>query len=308
MDRSSPRQVLRRLLAERELVMAPGAFGPMAARLVERHGFPAVYMTGGGTALARYGLPDVGLITMTEMVESAALICESVTIPVIADADTGYGNELNVRRTVQAFERAGVAAIHLEDQVTPKKCGHLLGKRLIPAAEMASKIRAARDARTDPDFVLIARCDALAVEGMEAVKSRGDAYVEAGADVLFVESPTSVEEVDAIPAMFSVPTLLNLASSRKTPYLKEAELARLGYGIVILPNYTTAAAIKAMDHVLATIKSTGDLELVVDECATFEEMMDLAGLPEVQRLEQQYHFPDEAYTTLEPSTARVRMT
>jgi 2-methylisocitrate lyase-like PEP mutase family enzyme len=286
------------------MVLAPGAFGPMVARMVERHGFPAVYMTGAGTALARYGLPDVGLLTMTEMVESAALICESVTIPVIADADTGYGNELNVRRTVRAFERVGVAAIHLEDQVTPKKCGHLLGKRLIPTAEMASKIRAAVDARTDPDFLIIARCDALAVEGMDAVKSRCDAYVEAGADVLFVESPTSAEQVELIPAMFSVPTLLNLASSRKTPYRKAADLAQLGYGIVILPNYATAAAIKAMNHVLATIKRTGDLELVVDDCATFEEMMDLAGLPEVQELEWRYHFPEETHTTIDRQTTR----
>jgi 2-methylisocitrate lyase-like PEP mutase family enzyme len=303
MDHKSPRQVLRTLLAERELVVAPGAFGPMVARMVERHGFPAVYMTGAGTALARYGLPDVGLLTMTEMVDSAALICESVSIPVIADADTGYGNELNVRRTVRAFERAGVAAIHLEDQVTPKKCGHLLGKRLIPMAEMASKLHAAYDARTDPDFVLIARCDALAVEGMEAVRARGEAYVEAGADVVFVESPTSIEQIQAIPTMFNVPTLLNLASSGRTPYLKEAELARLGYGVVILPNYTMAAAIKAMNRVLATIKNTGNIELVLDQCATFEEMMDLAGLAEVKELEKRYRFPEEAYTAIETPTS-----
>jgi 2-methylisocitrate lyase-like PEP mutase family enzyme len=205
---------------------------------------------------------------------------------------------------VREFERAGVAAIHLEDQVTPKKCGHLLGKRLIPTAEMASKIRAACDARSDPDLVIIARCDALAVEGMDAVKARGDAYIEAGADVIFVESPTTDEEVQAIPTMFSVPTLLNLASSRKTPWRTAAELSRLGYGIAILPNYATAAAIKAMDRVLATIKRTGDLELIVDECATFEEMMDLAGLPEVQELEKRYHFPAEAYTTIESQASR----
>lgn len=288
----------RELIRQEQITMIPGAFGPLAAKLIARNGFEAAYMTGGGTALARYGLPDVGLLTMTEMVDSAAAITASIGIPLVADADTGYGNELNVRRTVREYERAGVAAIHIEDQIMPKKCGHLSGKRLISLHEMASKVQAACDARTDPDFTIIARCDALAVEGMDEVVRRCNAYIDAGADVLFVEALTTAEQVQEIPNMFSIPTMLNVASSGKTPYFSAEELEGFGYRLAILPNFATLAAIKAMDELLSTIKSTGDVRDVIKDCASFADFMDLSGLSEVQELERRYEFDPDYLTSV----------
>ena len=276
--------------------MAAGAFDPMAAKLVERAGFEAVYMTGGGTALSRIGMPDVGLITMTEMVQNAAAIAEAVDLPVIADADTGYGNPLNVRRTVREYERAGVAAIHLEDQVFPKKCGHLTGKRLVPIEEAVQKIRAAVDARRDDDFMIIARCDALLVHGLDEAVRRGRAYLEAGADMLFIESPRTMEELAAIPRELPGDHLFNMASSGKTPFLSVDEVGRLGYRLMIFPNFATLAAIKAMREVLGEIRRTGSAAGVRDRCASFEEFFDLGGLAQVQALEQRYGLPEDART------------
>lgn len=290
--------VLRRLLRGPEVIVAPGAGDPMTARLVERAGFPAVYMTGSGTSLARYGFPDVGLVTLTEMVENARTIARAVTVPVIADADTGYGNVLNVRRTVREYETAGVAAIHLEDQVFPKKCGHLAGKRVISKAEMIQKVRAACEAREDPDFVIIARCDALAVAGLEEALERGRAYAEAGADVVFIESPRTMEEIEAIGRSFTVPLLYNMSTSGKTPALSAEELRHLGYRIMILPNFTTLAAIKAIREVLAEIGRTGSVATLGDRCATFREFMELAGLPEIQEAEIRYGLPEDARTSV----------
>jgi 2,3-dimethylmalate lyase len=288
----------RELLDQDEITLIPGAFDPLAAKLIARNGFAAAYMTGAGTALARFGLPDVGLLTMTEMVSSAAAITGSIDIPVVADADTGYGNELNVRRTVREYERAGVAAIHIEDQVMPKKCGHLSGKRLISLREMASKVQAACEARSDPDFTIIARCDALAIEGMDEVVRRCNAYIDAGADALFIEALTTVEQVQQIPSMFSVPTMLNVASSGKTPFFSATELQTFGYRLAILPNFTTLTAMKSIDKLLATIKSTGDIRDVLDDCATFTDFMNLAGLPEIQELERHYEFDPDALTSI----------
>lgn len=293
-----PTTKLRELLRRDEALMAPGAFDPMAAKLVERAGFEAVYMTGGGTALARVGMPDVGLITMSEMVQNAAAIAEAVHIPLIADADTGYGNQLNVRRTVREYERAGVAGIHLEDQVFPKKCGHLLGKRLIPIEEAVQKIRAAVDVRQDPDFLIIARCDALLVAGMEEAVRRGQAYLQAGADMLFIESPRTMEEIETIPRRLKGMHLFNMASSGKTPFLSVKDVTRLGFKLMILPNFATLAAIKAMREVLAEIKATGTAAGVLDRCASFQEFFDLAGLSEVQQLEARFGLPDEARTSI----------
>jgi 2-methylisocitrate lyase-like PEP mutase family enzyme len=270
----------------------------MVARLVERAGFDAVYMTGSGTALVRYGFPDVGLVTMTEMVENARTIANAVHIPVIADADTGYGNPLNVRRTVREYERAGVAAIHIEDQVFPKKCGHLQGKRLIPKEEMVQKVRAACEAREDPDFTIIARCDALAVVGMDETLDRARAYAEAGADVLFIEAPRTLEEIETIGRVFRVPLLFNMSTSGKTPFLSSNDLRRLGYKIMILPNFTTLAAMKAVREVLAEIKRTGSAATLGDRCATFAEFMEVAGLPEIQDAERRYGLPDVARTEI----------
>jgi carboxyvinyl-carboxyphosphonate phosphorylmutase len=290
--------ILRRLLQGPEVIVAPGAADPMTARLVERAGFPAVYMTGSGTSLARYGYPDVGLVTLTEMVENARTLARAVTVPVIADADTGYGNVLNVRRTVREYEAAGVAAIHLEDQVFPKKCGHLAGKRVIPREEMVQKVRAACEARTDPDFVIIARCDALAVAGLEEALERGRAYAAAGADVVFIESPRTMEEITAIGRAFTVPLLYNMSTSGKTPALSAEELRSLGYRLMILPNFTTLAAIKAVREVLAEIKRTGSVATLGERCATFREFMELAGLPEVQEAEVRYGLPEDARTSV----------
>lgn len=290
--------VLRRLLDQPEVVIAPGAADPMVARLVERAGFPAVYMTGSGTALTRYGFPDVGLVTMTEMVDNARAIANAVAIPVIADADTGYGNPVNVQRTVREYERAGVAAIHLEDQAFPKKCGHLTGKRVIPAPEMVQKIRAACEARRDGDFLIIARCDALAVEGLDAAVTRGHAYADAGADVLFIEAPRTHEEIERIGQAFTRPLLFNMSTSGKTPALSASELSRLGYRIMILPNFTTLAAMRAVRDVLAEIKRTGTTAHLGDRCASFRDFMELAGLQDIQEAERRFGLPEDAWTAV----------
>jgi 2-methylisocitrate lyase-like PEP mutase family enzyme len=288
---TKPTRRLRELLLRESALMAAGAFSPMPAKLAEQAGFEAVYMPGGGTALDRLGVADLGLITMTEMIDNAAAIVQSVTVPVIADADTGFGNQLNVQRTVREFERAGVAAIHLEDQVFPKRCGHIAGKSLIPIDEAAQKIRAAVDARSDPDFMIIARCDALTVEGMDEVIRRGEAYLEAGADMLFVESPRSIEEITEIPQRLPGAHLFNMTSSGKTPFLSVEDISRLGYKLMILPNFTVLAAIKAMAEVLVDIKRTGTVVGVLDRCATFQEFTALGGLPQLQQVEKLFAVP-----------------
>lgn len=283
-----PTTRLRRLLQLDRALMAAGAFGPMPAKLAEQAGFEAVYMAGGGVALDRLGVADLGLVTMSEMVETAAAIVQSVSVPVIADADTGFGNQLNVQRTVREYERAGVAAIHLEDQVFPKRCGHLVGKSLIPMDEAVQKIRAAVDARSDPDFMIIARCDALMVAGMDEAVRRGQAYLEAGADMLFIESPRNLDEIVEIPRRLPGAHLFNMAASGKTPVLSIDEVTRLGYKLMILPNFTTLAAIKAMREVLAEIKRSGSVAQVLDRCATFQELTVLGGLPQLQEIEKRF--------------------
>lgn len=295
--RPSEGRRLRHLLAQPEIIVAPGAINALSARLIERAGFNAVYMTGAGTALA-LGMPDVGLVTMSEMLATAASITSAVGIPVIADADTGYGNAINVRRTVQEFERTGVAAVHLEDQVSPKKCGHLRGKRLIAKDEMVQKIRAACDARIDPDFVIIARCDALLVSGLEDAVDRGRAYARAGADVLFVESPRSVEEIQELAGSFDIPLLFNMGSSGRTPFLSAAEVQAFGYKMMLIPTFVTLAAIRAMEEVLAEIRRTGSVVSVRSRCATFEEYMELGGIKEIQELEARYGTPEELLTAI----------
>jgi 2,3-dimethylmalate lyase len=280
---------LRGLLDAGETILAPGAFDPLAARLVEEAGFPAVYMTGFGTSAALLGRPDVGLLTMTEMAGNAGRIAACVDIPVIADADTGYGNPLNVIRTVGAYEAAGVAALHIEDQVAPKKCGHMEGKQVIPAAEMAEKIRAATEARTRPEFVIIARTDARAVEGLERAIDRARQYRAAGADVLFIEALVSEAEAAEVTRAFpEVPLLFNWAEGGKTPPLDLATLRRLGYRIVIFPIGTLLAATAAMRRVLQEIAVAGTPAAVLGELPSFGEFLDFIGLPEVRAAEQRY--------------------
>ena len=280
---------LRALLESGQTIVAPGAFDPLAARLVEEAGFPAVYMTGFGTSAALLGRPDVGLLTMTEMAGTAARNAACVDIPVIADADTGYGNPLNVIRTVGAFEAAGVAGIHIEDQVSPKKCGHMDGKLVIAADEMAAKIQAATEARTSPDFVIIARTDARAVEGFERSVERARRYLAAGADALFIEALTSEDEVARVARAFpDVPLLFNWAEGGKTPPVTLSRLRELGYRIVIFPISTLLAATAAMRRVLQEIAQAGTPAAVLGDLPSFGEFVDFIGLPEVRVAEQRY--------------------
>lgn len=294
-DGRSPAARLRELLGAPGIVMAPGAFSPLAARLVDQAGFDAVYITGSGTSADQLGLPDVGLATLGEMVTNARNAVSVVNAPVIADADTGYGNPINVIRTIREFEQAGVAAVHLEDQIWPKKCGHMEGKRLIARTEMVQKIRAAVDARRDPDFVIIARCDALAVEGLESALNRGEAYVDAGADVLMIEAPRSVEHLKQIRDRFpNTPLLYNQAASGKSPYLSRSDLEALGYKIVVLPLFVLLAAIRAMQSLLRDLRESGDVKDVLDRVTSWQEYYDLVGYQDVLALEKKYEVDDGA--------------
>src|SRR5687767_6206877 len=289
----------RALLAKPGCIVAPGVADALAARLVALEGFDAVYMTGFGTSLTRLGVPDVGLLTATEMVDNAARIVDASGLPVIADADTGYGNAINVRRTIRDYERAGVAGVHVEDQVWPKRCGHLAGKRVIPTAEMVAKIHAACDVRSDPDFTIIARCDAIAVEGLEAALERGLRYREAGADMLFIEAPVGREAVERVAKHFEgVPLLYNMAASGKTPDLPADELGRLGFKLSIYPNWIILAAIPAMQALLRELKAKGSIADVRGKVTTFREFTEIAGLPEIQQLEERYGVPEDQRASL----------
>lgn len=282
-----PTTRLRRLLARDDLLVAPGVFDGLSARLAARAGAEAVYASGGAIARAA-GFPDLGLLGVGEVLDRLARITEAVSVPVIADADTGYGNALNVRRTVRAFERAGVAALHLEDQEAPKRCGHYEGKRLIPAAEMLGKLRSALEARSDPDLVIIARTDAIAVEGFDAALARAEAYAAAGADVLFVEAPESEAQIEAIAERLPGPKLINVFRGGKTPLLPGARLAELGYRIAILPSDLQRAAIRAMEETLVAIRRDGNAAAVDDRLATFAERDEIVGLGEYQALDERY--------------------
>lgn len=285
---------LKRLLSGDRCIVAPGVADAFAARLVRMEGFEACYMTGFGTSLSRLGMPDIGLLTMSEMVDNAARIVDACGLPLVADADTGYGNPMNVRRTIHEYERAGVAGLHLEDQSWPKRCGHLAGKRVVPIAEMEAKLKAAVDSRRDADFVIIARTDAIAVEGFDAALERAERYRAAGADMLFVEAPTSMAQLQAIGQRFKgVPQLYNMAASGKTPDLGAGEMARLGFRLAIYPNWLLLAAIPAMRTMLRELKSTGTIAHLRDKVATFKEFTEVAGLPEVQELENRYGVPED---------------
>ena len=261
---------LRELLRAGDVVVAPGVWDGLSARLVARAGFPAAYATGGGIARSM-GYPDLGLLSLSEVASRLANIVEHAGVPVIADADTGYGNALNAQRAVREFERAGVAALHLEDQTFPKRCGHYDDKSVVPAAEMAQKLRAARDAMTDSDIVLIARTDALAVEGLDAAVERAQAYAAAGADVIFIEAPVSVEQIEAIARRVPQPKLINMFQGGKTPLVPVARLKALGYQIVIIPSDLQRATIRAMDDVLAAIARDGSSAALAERMASFTE-------------------------------------
>ena len=246
---------LRALLKQDGMIVAPGAYDCISARVIAQAGFPAVYMTGAGTA-AMLGYPDFGLVTMSEMAENAGRLATAVSVPVIADADTGYGNELNVTRTVREYEKRGVAGLHIEDQGFPKKCGHLDDKTVIPLDEYLAKIRAAAAARSNPDFLLIARTDSRAVIGFEEAVRRMNAALKAGADMAFLEAPQTSEEVAAVPRLVKGPCLLNVVSGGKTPVLDLAEAQQLGFKFAILPGLLFQTAVPAFDAVLAEVKAT----------------------------------------------------
>jgi len=281
---------LRELLADPGVVVAPGAYDGLSARLIVQAGFSVVYMTGFGTAASVLGQPDVGLLTMSEMVNRAsALATVAGDVPLIADADTGYGNPINVRRTIREYEHAGVAGLHIEDQVWPKKCGHMEGKQVIPMDEMVQKIRAAVDARQDPDFVIIARTDAIAVNGLEDALMRGQAYREAGAGVLFIEAPRSIAELQAIKQAFpDVPLLYNWAESGKTPLLPLDEIHALGFKLVIFPVSMLFAATHAMLELLEQLKRGETSSAFAERMVTFSQFTQNIGLPEIQELERHY--------------------
>ena len=246
---------LRALLAQPGLIVAPGAYDGLTAKLVEQAGVPAVYMTGAGTAAAA-GYPDFGLLDMTEMADNAGRMARAVRIPLIADADTGYGNELNAFRTVQEYERRGVAGLHIEDQVSPKRCGHLDQKEIVPREDWLAKLRAACAARRDKDFLIIARTDARAVAGFEEAVDRANAALEAGADMAFLEAPQTLEEVAAVPRLVRGPCLLNVVHRGKTPAIDLREAETLGYRLAIVPALLLVATIAAGDAALAALKAT----------------------------------------------------
>jgi 2-methylisocitrate lyase-like PEP mutase family enzyme len=291
-----PTAALKQAMAPGACVMAPGVADCAMARLVASLGFPALYMTGSGTAAVRLGLPDIGLLTMTEMADNAARIADCTGLPLVADADDGYGNPLNVRRAVRTYERAGVAALHIEDQMSPKRCGHFAGKRLIAPSDMQAKVRAAVDARTDPDLQIIARTDALAVDGLQAALDRAALYAEAGADVTFVEAPRTHDEIARIGRTLSVPQLFNMSTSGKTPHLPAAELATLNFRIAIYPNYVLYAALAGARALLLRLKQSGTTEGLKDDLPSFADFNDLLGMQDVRALEARYAVPDDART------------
>jgi 2-methylisocitrate lyase-like PEP mutase family enzyme len=283
----TPRQELRRLIGQTGYTMVPGAYDSLTARLVEAAGFAAVYLTGGGYSRAS-GYPDLGLLSLTENVQFIGRTVEAVAIPVIADADTGYGNAINVIRTVREYEKTGVAGFHIEDQISPKKCGHYEGKEVIARAEMVGKIKAAVDTRRDADLVIIARSDARAIEGLEAAIDRVNAYLEAGADVGFVEAPQTIEELRIVGKSVRGPALVNVFEGGKTPMLGAKELEGMGFRLGIYPSQTHRAAIRAAQRVLTAMKRDGDTSAIEAELATFQDREDAVGTARWRALEEKY--------------------
>ena len=280
---------LRELLAAPGIVAAPGAYDCLSAAIIERAGFPAVYMTGAGTSISRVGYPDIGLTTMSEMAANAAAIANTVSVPVIADADTGYGDVLQVRRTIREYERAGVAGAHIEDQESPKRCGHLDDKRVVAQEEMVRKLHAALDAREDDDFTIIARCDALAVTGWDDALRRCEAYVEAGADVLFLEAVQTREQAAYVTSHFDVPVLYNFVETGKSPLLPVAELEKLGFKLVIFPISAMLAAMKTMSDLMRELRDTGTTEhAIADRMVSIHECFDTMGLTDMLALDASY--------------------
>lgn len=279
---------IRELFESGRMIVAPGAHDALTARLVSRAGFDAVYMTGYGQSASHLGSPDVGLMTMTEMVNRANALVEAAGVPVIADADTGFGNAVNVMRTVREYEKAGVAAIQLEDQVLPKKCGHMLGRQLVPKEEMVGKVKAAVDTRVDSDFMIIARTDARTVFGIDEAIERGLAYREAGADIIFIESPETPDEMRRINREIPGYTLANMVEGGRTPLLPNRELEEIGYNIAIYPTASIYVVTKAVLGLMEALKKDGTTRNVMSDMVSFTEFNELIGLAEIREKEVRY--------------------
>ena len=276
----------RELVESREILVMPGAYDALSAKLIEASGFDVVYMTGYGQSASKLGAPDVGLMTMSEMAERARDMCAAVSVPVICDGDTGFGNVVNLVRTVREYERAGAAAIQLEDQTMPKKCGHMLGRQVVDAEEMVNKIRAAVAARQDPDFLIIARTDARTNHGVEEAIRRARLYEQAGADIIFVESLESVEEMRMVNQTITKPTIANMVEGGRSPYLSAGELQALGYRLVVFPVLTLYAAMASVLDVLSELKDKGTVDLTSGKMVNFTQFNELIGLPQERRLEE----------------------
>lgn len=283
----APSPGLRRRVEDGPLLVCPGAANALTARVIEDLGFEAVYVTGAGIANTWHGAPDIGLVSLSELAAHVAAIRDAVELPLIVDADTGFGNPLGVERTVKVLERAGADAVQLEDQVSPKKCGHFEGKQVIPAAEMVQKVRAAVDARRDDDLLVVARTDARAVEGFEAAVERAARYAEAGADVTFVEAPQTVEELQAVPARLpGIPQVVNLVEGGRTPLLPLVELA--DFRIALFANAALQGALRGMQRVLGVLRETGSLAGALDDLASWEERQRIVRKPEFDERERRY--------------------
>lgn len=289
---------LRSLIASAEdrgrALPLPGAYDALSARLIEAAGFDALYVTGAGYANSGLGVPDIGLVSATEMRDHVARIADSVSIPMVVDADTGFGNAINVGRTVRQFERAGASALQLEDQVFPKKCGHFDGKEVIPAREMVQKIRAAVDARSSEELLIIARTDVRAVSTLEEALERSQMYKEAGADILFVEAPTSVEELQLIGRKLDGPLVANMVEGGRTPLLSTTELGELGFAIVLFANATLRVAHRAVSSLLAELAETGTTNGRLDQMAGWDERQAAVGKAAYDALELKYATEDQA--------------
>jgi 2-methylisocitrate lyase-like PEP mutase family enzyme len=281
-------KVLRAKLEERRGLLVPGAANALAARIIEDLGFEAVYVSGAGVTNTLWGMPDLGFISLPEIAQHTATIREAVKIPVLVDADTGFGNALNVRHSVRVLERAGADAIQIEDQTMPKRCGHFDNKSVISTEEMAGKVKAAVDARTSRDLLIVARSDALAVEGFEATIERVQRYIEAGADLTFVEAPENADEIRKIPQRLSVPQVVNVVVGGKTPVFDQEELGKMGYGLVLYANVALQGAIAGMQAALKQLKTTGRVDEVSAMVASFAERQRLVKKPFFDELERKY--------------------
>lgn len=282
-----PGTALRSALAGKELIVAPGVYDTISARIADGLGFRALYMTGFGVS-ATLGLPDAGLATYTDMVARVSEICRGTATPVICDADTGFGGLLNLERTVNGYEAAGAAAIQIEDQVFPKRCGHTPGRRVVPAGDMVRKIEVAAASRTSPDFLIVARTDARTSLGLDEALRRGEAYARAGADILFIESPESEEEMSRIGRRFDVPVIANMADGGRTPILPRARLQELGYRIAIFPVTGLLAAARALEEVYGALKETGSSHGLQAELYPFDRFCRLAGFEHVWDFEKRW--------------------